>query len=104
MGLSNCWEIMKCERHVGGSKTQELGVCVAAREGLGHSCWAIAGTLCGGRVQGSVAKKENNCISCDVYKLYHRQMGTQGQEVGKLFPAEQRKYGDLMMSRMKKVS
>ncbi|OIP23129.1 hypothetical protein AUK22_10000 [bacterium CG2_30_54_10] len=53
--MKNCWEIKKCGRETGGPKSKELGVCVAAREELGHSCWMIAGTLCGGAVQGSVA-------------------------------------------------
>ena len=35
----------------------ELGECVASREGLGHSCWMIAGTLCDGTVQGTAAQK-----------------------------------------------
>ena len=102
MDLLNCWEITKCERNEGGAKAQESGVCIAASEGLGHSCWAIAGTLCGGKVQGSIAQKEDNCMSCEVFKTYHRLIGSQGKEVGKLFPAEQKKYSALLMDRMEK--
>jgi hypothetical protein len=88
-----------CERHEGGAKVQEFGVCIASREGMGHSCWMIAGNLCGGTVQGTVAIKENNCMSCEVYKLYHRQIGTQGQEIRMLFPAEQKKYIEHLLNR-----
>lgn len=101
MDLPNCWEITNCERNEGGAKAEELGVCVAAFEGLGHSCWAIAGTLCGGMAQGTIAKKEDNCMSCEVFKTYHRQIGSRGKEVGKLFPVEQEKYSALLMNREK---
>ena len=80
---------------------RELGVCIAAREGMGHSCWAIAGTLCGGKVQGTVAKEEDNCMNCEVFKACHRMIGTQGGEIGKLFPAEEKKYRVLLMDRVK---
>ena len=63
MSAVNCWEFKKCGRQPGGAKTQELGECPASTnvkaDGMnsgkngGRSCWAIAGTLCGGKVQGS---------------------------------------------------
>jgi signal transduction histidine kinase/CheY-like chemotaxis protein len=31
-------------------------------------CWQVAGTFCGGEVQGSSAKKYRNCHNCDVYQ------------------------------------
>ncbi|MEW6601830.1 MAG: ATP-binding protein, partial [Nitrospirota bacterium] len=31
-------------------------------------CWQIAGTYCGGQVQGAFAQKYNNCSSCEVFK------------------------------------
>jgi len=68
---------------------------------MGHSCWAIAGTLCGGKVQGSIAQKKDNCMSCEVFKAYHRQIGSRGKEVGKLYPVEQKKYCGLLMDRKK---
>ncbi len=58
----NCWQVMDCGREPAGSKVEELGVCPAAiverangvNDGLngGRICWAIAGTFCGGEVQG----------------------------------------------------
>jgi len=78
MPFVNCWETKKCGREVGGAKVVELGVCPAASENKlnnvnngkngGRACWALAGTLCGGTVQGSFASKLTNCMTCDFYK------------------------------------
>lgn len=75
----NCWEIKKCGREPGGSKVMELGVCPAATEtrlaGVhggnngGRICWAVAGTFCNAKVQGSFALKINNCMQCDFFSL-----------------------------------
>ena len=79
----NCWEFMRCGREAGGAKAAELGVCPAATDqsydGInggtraGRICWAVAGTCCGGRVQGSFAEKRASCLSCDFYRLVHSQ-------------------------------
>jgi len=71
----NCWEHKKCGRQPGGSKAAELGVCPVttykeldgAHEGqnAGRACWAIAGSLCGGKIQGTYAQKLHNCWRCD---------------------------------------
>lgn len=100
--LKYCWDIKQCGRESGGVKVSELGECIASIEGLGHSCWAIAGTLCGGVVQGSVAQKELNCVGCEVYKLYHRMLGTEAKEITSQFPEEERKYNKLLLDRMRK--
>ncbi len=73
----NCWEFKKCGRESDGKKTKELGVCTAASDSSvngfnngkngGRVCWALAGTLCGGQVQGVFAQKLDNCITCDFY-------------------------------------
>jgi len=62
-----------------------LGVCPAATEtrldgahgGLngGRTCWIIAGTLCGGSVQGSFASKMGNCMNCEFYKNVKEEEG-----------------------------
>jgi hypothetical protein len=39
----------------------------------GRSCWAIAGSLCGGKVQGSYATKLGNCLQCDFFNEVRRQ-------------------------------
>jgi hypothetical protein len=79
----NCWEFKKCGREPGGAKVAELGVCPAAMEsrthgihfgkGAGRACWAIAGTLCGGKVQGIFAAKLSDCLVCEFYKLVARE-------------------------------
>lgn len=79
----NCWEIKLCGREPGGTHVKDLGVCRAATQettlmGLplngindgingGRICWAIAGTLCGGKVQGTYAEKKTTCLSCEVF-------------------------------------
>jgi hypothetical protein len=79
MAHINCWEFKKCGREADGDQVELLGVCPAAIEDRvdganggvngGRVCWAIAGTLCKGEVQGSYALKLRNCIQCDFYKL-----------------------------------
>ena len=100
--LKNCWEFKQCGRESGGAKVAELGECIASTQGLGHSCWAIAGTLCGGTVQGSVAQKERNCMGCEVYGRYHRVIGSEGSRVAELCPEEESKYSAMLMDRMRK--
>ncbi len=78
MAKENCWESKKCGRQSGGAKAAELGVCPAATEAKldgmnggkngGRTCWAVAGTLCGGQVQGTSAEKMVSCYSCEFYK------------------------------------
>lgn len=81
----NCWEVKKCGREPGGENTAELGVCIAALEARadginsgkngGRACWAIAGTLCGAKVQGTFALKLQNCLKCDFFKLVIQEEG-----------------------------
>ena len=87
MSKPNCWEIKKCGREPGGSKSRELGVCPAATEtscdginsgnNAGRICWAIAGTFCGGKVQGDFARKSVSCMSCEVFKQVKAEEGTE---------------------------
>jgi methyl-accepting chemotaxis protein len=67
---SNCWEVKNCGREGGGKKAGELGVC-PAYPNHGHSCAALNGTLCGGKVQGTFAEKLHNCIRCNFYNSEH---------------------------------
>ncbi len=100
--LPNCWEITECGREKGGRKVEELGECIASKEGLGHSCWAIAGTLCDGEVQGTVAQKIGYCTTCKIHKLYNRSRGAKGKEVIALLPDEETKYIKMMLKSSKK--
>ncbi len=81
----NCWELKKCSRELEGAKVAELGACPAATDtsadGLnggknaGRICWAVAGTLCGGKAQGTFAQKRMSCLNCDVFKLVKEEEG-----------------------------
>jgi len=66
----NCWEFKKCGRERGGARAVELGVCPAFPID-GHNCARVAGTLCGGKVQGIFAMKLASCMDCDFYNSEH---------------------------------
>jgi hypothetical protein len=71
----NCWEHKKCGRQPGGPKAADLGVCPVTTysdlngahggQNAGRSCWVIAGSLCGGKIQGTYAMKLLNCWRCE---------------------------------------
>ncbi|OGI02646.1 MAG: hypothetical protein A2Y25_03140 [Candidatus Melainabacteria bacterium GWF2_37_15] len=79
----NCWEFKNCGRQPGGAKVSEFGVCPAATDKscdgtnngrkAGRVCWSVAGTLCGGKVQGSNIQKVGNCLKCDFYKIVRQE-------------------------------
>ena len=56
----NCWEFYHCpvERQL---------LCPAFTLSAGRACWLIAGTLCGGTMQGGNAKRLGRCHLCDFY-------------------------------------
>jgi hypothetical protein len=75
MKKKNCWEFKGCGREPGGAKVHDLGVCPAAvnseldgahgGQAAGRACWVVAGSLCGGKIQGTYAKKLLNCWRCE---------------------------------------
>ena len=79
----NCWEHKNCGRYPGGPRAQELGVCpVTVHEALhgahggsnaGRACWVIAGSLCGGKIQGTYAQKLTNCWRCDFFNVVKKE-------------------------------
>ncbi len=85
MDKKNCWEIKGCGRQPGGGKVNELGICPAATEegydginggkNAGRYCWAVAGTLCKGEIQGTFARKFRNCLACPFYLEVEREEG-----------------------------
>lgn len=87
----NCWEFKKCGREPGGVKSKELGVCPAATESRlininsgkkgGRACWAVTGTLCGGKIQGSFATKLGNCMNCDFFIQVWKEENKKGKYV-----------------------
>lgn len=55
--LLKCWEFKNCTKtDCPGYKSENL------------RCWQLAGTFCGGVVQGFFAKKYGDCRKCDVFK------------------------------------
>lgn len=97
----NCWQVKKCGREPGGLKVAEFGICPAAAETVldgtnsgknaGRACWAIAGTLCGGKIQGSYAMKLSNCLQCEFYRQVAAEEGPNHEDaraiLGKLAEA-----------------
>ena len=85
MQRRNCWEVMKCGRSPGGENVERLGVCPAALPNqydgtnkgkhAGRFCWAVTGTLCGGEVQGTYAKKFLDCLGCEFLKQVNEDEG-----------------------------
>lgn len=86
MAKLNCWELMNCGREPGGSKVAELGLCPATTDssfdGLnggkngGRICWAVTGTFCGGKVQGTFAQKQVSCLICKFFIQAKAEEGT----------------------------
>jgi hypothetical protein len=80
---TNCWEFKNCGRQPGGKQEKELGVCPAPLEtkldgvhkgkNAGRACWVVSGTLCGGVVQGTFAKKFQNCETCEFYQAVRKE-------------------------------
>lgn len=64
---SNCCEVKKCGRIPDRNKVDSMGACPAYPD-HGRDCWTVAGTFCGGNVQGSAAQKLLSCVECDFYK------------------------------------
>jgi hypothetical protein len=81
----NCWEYMSCGREPGGKHVDHLGVCPAAAgagfdginggQNAGRFCWYIAGTLCSGKVQGTFARKFEDCLKCPFLREVLRDEG-----------------------------
>jgi hypothetical protein len=85
MGKQNCWEFKECGREPGGKEVSQLGECPAAKMGEGDGindgecrgrvCWAISGTFCGGKIQGSFAQKQDSCLDCDFFNKVEKEEG-----------------------------
>lgn len=56
--IVNCWEVMDC-------KTTD---CIIYGDESGSArCWQIAGTYCGGELQGNIVQKYGKCSKCKVF-------------------------------------
>jgi CRP-like cAMP-binding protein len=95
---------MKCQREPGGAKAAEKGVCVAAMDSsyggindgknAGRICWAVAGTCCGGEVQGTFAEKRDSCTNCSFYRLVQEEEDTSntGLKLFNYFSEDEKKF------------
>ncbi len=82
---NNCWETKNCGRQEGGEHVHDLGVCPAALEqrlngvhggkNAGRACWVVAGTMCGGKIQGTFAQKYENCEKCNFFQMVKKEEG-----------------------------
>ncbi len=70
----NCWEFKSCGRGP-GNNGNTCPACTEMRlDGIhdgrnaGRACWVVAGTFCGGIVQGTFAKKYDTCEKCEFYR------------------------------------
>ncbi len=92
--LKNCWEVKKCGRGPDDAKTEGQIPCSAANEneftGInggrfgGRVCWAVAGTLCEGKLQGLFAEKIESCVNCKFFKQVFSEQG----ETFQMYPGD----------------
>ncbi|MFC1523215.1 NAD-dependent epimerase/dehydratase family protein [Thermodesulfobacteriota bacterium] len=74
----NCWDVKNCGRGPDAVLADEEKCCPAAREqrldgvhggmNSGRACWVVAGTFCGGQVQGTFARKYDVCRKCEFFQ------------------------------------
>ncbi len=57
-----CWEYMNC------SRDKDATIKCPAYPNFGRICWAVAGTFCEGKVQGTFAQKYEDCRKCPFYQ------------------------------------
>jgi signal transduction histidine kinase len=57
-----CWEYMKCGRD------NDCSMKCPAYPNFGRVCWAVAGTFCEGKIQGTFAQKYEDCKKCEFYQ------------------------------------
>jgi hypothetical protein len=81
----NCWKFKNCKGVSCKGEKNPSGVCpvFTAKEfdkvngGIngGRICWKVAGTFCGGNVQGTFAQKMNTCLSCEFVQRVLKEEG-----------------------------
>ena len=62
MSYRPCWEQMQCNQDINHEER-----CPAYPH-FGRICWAVAGTLCAGKIQGTYAQKIHDCHKCGYYR------------------------------------
>jgi two-component system NtrC family sensor kinase len=59
---AKCWEYMRCGRD------KDASLKCPAYPNFGKVCWAVAGTFCQGKVQGTFAQKYEDCQKCEFFR------------------------------------
>jgi two-component system NtrC family sensor kinase len=59
---TKCWEYMHCGRD------KDSALKCPAYPNFGRTCWAVAGTFCEGKAQGTFAQKYEDCKKCEFYR------------------------------------
>jgi two-component system NtrC family sensor kinase len=59
---TKCWDYMQCGRD------KDSALKCPAYPNFGRTCWAVAGTFCEGKVQGTFAQKYEDCKKCEFYR------------------------------------
>ena len=82
---ANCWEVMQCGRGPGPAQAGGASKCAAAldtaAQGVnggvngGRICWAVVGTLCGGKAKGQRAGRLVSCLGCSFFTQVQREEG-----------------------------
>jgi diguanylate cyclase (GGDEF)-like protein len=57
--IPKCWIELQCKR-----------IECPCYESRDYRCWLVAGTLCGGKPQGTFAQKYGSCYTCKVFKNF----------------------------------
>lgn len=66
-GSIPCWEYMQCGRD------KDSSIKCPAYPHFGRACWAVAGTLCSGKIQGTFAQKIEDCRKCEFFLAQQEQ-------------------------------
>lgn len=66
---ATCWEYMQCGRD------RDHNTDCPAFPHFGRICWAVAGTMCPGKVHGAFAQKLEDCKLCEFYREMHDKGG-----------------------------
>jgi PAS domain S-box-containing protein len=83
--LAKCYEVMKCAKEEcpchGKSDTR---------------CWQVAGTFCGGEIQGQFAEKYESCATCPVFRNavpdHHMRIGEQFNNMMHILESKNREF------------
>jgi diguanylate cyclase (GGDEF)-like protein len=89
--LIKCWKFKECRQ-----------VDCPSYESKDLRCWQVAGTFCGGEVQGVFAKKYGDCRHCEVFKqAFSNRINTIGESFNNMMALLQSKHLELQEANQK---